>query len=91
MTGSTQCPHSDLHIELKNVGMDDSNIHYLEIKARCKICEKDMVFRGLTLGLTPNHPTSELGGYEARLPFLGEGEELTGNTIGFTGKLVKGT
>ncbi len=88
MNASTQCPHSDLHFDLNHVGLADTNVHYLEIKARCKICEKPMVFRGLPLGLTPYHPTGEVGGFEARLPFLAEGEELSGNIVGFTGKLV---
>ena len=48
-----------------------------------------MVFRGLPLGLTPHHPTGELGGFEARLPLLAEGEQATGNLTGFAGKLVE--
>lgn len=89
MSGSAQCPHTDLHFDLNNVHFADASIHYLEIKARCKICDKPMVFRGLPLGLSPHHPTGELGGYEVRLPFVGEGEEPTGNLMGFTGSVVQ--
>lgn len=89
MSGSTQCPHTDLHFNLHHVSLGDSNIHYLEIKATCKICDKPMVFRGLPLGMTPNHPTGELGGYEARLPFIGEGEEPAGVLISFIGKVSR--
>lgn len=64
------------------------NIHYLEVKARCKICDRQMVFRGLPLGLSPQHPTGDLGGYEVRLPFLADGDEPKGNLIGFTSKPV---
>lgn len=88
MNASTQCPHSDLHFEIRNVGFSDTNLHYLEIKARCKICELPMVFRGLPLGLTPAHPTGELGGQEARLPFLADGEEMTGKVAGFVGRVL---
>jgi len=88
MSGSAQCPRSDLHFDIHHAGFSDCSIHYLEIKARCKICDKRMVFQGLPLGMTPHHPTGALDGGEARLPFLGEGEELTGKVIGFTGRVV---
>jgi hypothetical protein len=88
MSASTQCPHSDLHIDIHNQGFVDSNLHYLEIKMRCKTCDKPMVFRGCPLGLTPQHPTMALDGTEIRLPFLGEDEEPAGNLVGFVGRQV---
>lgn len=88
MSASTQCPHSDLHFEIHHQGFDDSSIHYLEIKASCKTCGKRMIFRGAPFGLTPAHPTMAIDGSEMRLPFLGEGEELTGKVIGFVGRQV---
>ena len=88
MNASSQCPHNDLHINIQHIGFDDSNIQYIEIKATCRICDKPMVFQGLPLGLTPAHPTGELGGYEVRLPILAEGEELTGKILSFAGKVV---
>lgn len=84
--GETQCPHSDLDISFKNQAFEESNLHYLEISAKCSICEKPIVFRGLPLGATPAHPTGSWGGEEARLPFLAEGEELTGKTYSIVGK-----
>ncbi len=89
MSGSTQCPHSDLHFEINNQGFHDTNLHYLEIRAKCNTCGKPMCFRGLPLGLSPHRPTGELGGYEVRLPFVGEGEELQNEPPGFIGKVVK--
>lgn len=87
MSASNQCHHPDLHFDLNHVNLADSSVHYLEIKARCKVCERPMVFRGLPLGLSPNQPTGELGGYEARLPMIGEDEEPSGNLIGFVGSV----
>lgn len=89
MSASTQCPHTDLDIQINLINFEDSNVHYMEVKASCKICGKPMVFQGLPLGVSPHQPTGELGGYEARLPFLGEGEEPTGKLIGFTGPAPK--
>lgn len=88
MPGSTQCPHSDVHFNLKNVGFADTNIHYLEITGRCALCDKKLTFRGCPLGVSPAHPTMTLGGEEIRIPFLCEGEEPTGNQIGFTGRMI---
>lgn len=82
------CIHDDLDIQLHHQAFDDSNIHYLEIKVVCKSCGKPMIFRGCPLGMTPAHPTMALGGEEIRIPFLGEGEELAGNAIGFVGGRV---
>lgn len=89
MSGSTQCPHSDLHFHLHNQGFHDTNVHYLEVKATCKICNKPMIFRGCPLGLTPAHPTMSLDGTEIRLPFLGEDEEPGGNLISVVGRQVR--
>jgi hypothetical protein len=88
MNASSQCPHSDLHIHVHHVHLADCNVHYLEVKATCNICKKPMLFRGLPLGLSPNQPTAELGGQEARLPVIGEGEEPAGDLIGFIGGMI---
>lgn len=47
-----------------------------------------MIFRGALFGLSPDRPTMAADGSEMRLPFLGEGEELTGKVISFTGRMV---
>lgn len=80
---STRCPHSDLHFHLNNAGFGNTNVHYLEITARCKICDKRMVFRGVPVGMTPDHPAASLDGTEIRLPFLAEGEEYDGKAMGY--------
>ena len=84
MSGSAQCPHADLHFHLNNARFGDTNIHYLEIKASCVTCGADMVFRGLPVGMSPEHPTASLDGKEIVLPFLGNGEDLTGRPIGYS-------
>ncbi len=81
---TSQCPHSDLHFHLFNSHSGDTNLHYLTISARCKICDVPMVFRGLPGGQSPHQPMGSPDGREARLPFLGDGEDLTGKPIGFT-------
>ena len=88
MSGSQQCPHSDVHFDLEHICLKDSSIHYLQIKGRCKICSKTIEFRGLPFGVTPAHPTMAVDGSEIVIPFLGEGEELTGQKIGFVGRQV---
>ncbi len=85
---SAQCPHPDVHIELNHQMMADSNVHYLEVKVRCRICEAPMAFRGLPFGVSPHHPTMAIDGSEITLPFLGAGEEPAGKLIGFVGKQV---
>lgn len=87
--GSSQCPHSDLHFHLNNASFGNTNIHYLEITAKCKICDADMVFRGLPGGMSPDRPTSSIDGKELILPFLGEGEELTGKPAGYSMTVLK--
>lgn len=85
MSASSQCPHSDLHINVHHQAFGDCSIHYLEIRAHCKICDRPVVFRGCPLGMTPAHPTMALDGSEVRLPFLVGDDELTGKGIGFVG------
>lgn len=80
---SSQCPHSDLHFHLNNAHFGNTNLHYLEIKARCNICGVDMVFQGVPVGMVPDRPAASADGKELRLPFLAEGEELVGKPVGF--------
>lgn len=84
MAASSQCPHSDLHIEVNNASFGDTNLHYLEIRATCRICSKRIAFRGAPNGMSPEFPTMAPDGSEVRLPFLADGEELIGRPIGFT-------
>jgi len=88
MSGSTQCPHSEVHFNLKVVNLADSNIHYLEITGRCKVCDKALAFRGCPFGVTPAHPTMAIDGSEITIPFLCEDEEPSGKLLGFTAKQV---
>ncbi|MBX3482523.1 hypothetical protein [Phenylobacterium sp.] len=83
MSGSAQCPHTDVHFDLNVARFGDTNVGYLEIVGRCKICDAPMRFRGAPLGVTPAHPTMALDGSEIRLPFLFGDEEYDGKCVGF--------
>lgn len=85
---SAQCPHPDVHIDLNHQMMGDSNIHYLEVKVRCQVCNAPMIFRGMPFGVSPDRPTMAVDGTEVILPFLGEGEKPAGKMIGFIGGMV---
>lgn len=88
MSASSQCGHSDLHFHLNNVRFGNTNIHYLEVTARCNVCAVDMVFRGLPAGLSPDQATSSLDGKTASIPFLGEGEVYDGKASGYFVKVI---
>jgi hypothetical protein len=78
VSGSTQCPHSDLDFDIHVTGMVDSNVSHLRLRARCKICNKRMrLSRGLNMGCSSKFPTrdSEEGGLGVMLPMLAEDEE----------------
>lgn len=83
MSGSAACPHASLHFDINHSWSGDTNLRYLEIKARCNGCGARMIFRGMPCGLSPEQPTADLEGYEARLPMIAEGEPLRGKPIGF--------
>ena len=84
MSGSVNCPHLEgFHFHINVASMGDTNLKYLEITGKCKSCDKAIAFRG-PLGSSPDHPAMSPDGAEARLPFLCEGEELTGKPIGFS-------
>jgi len=89
MAGDEACPHEDLDITVNNQGFSDTNVHYLEIRATCKICQQAMRFRGMPYGVSPHHPTMSIDGVEVRLPFLPDGEQLSGKVIGFGVRRVK--
>lgn len=90
MSGSTQCPHSDVHPHLNEARFGNTNIRYLEVSGRCKICDQPIRFRGAPLGMTPTHPTMALDGSEIVLPFLFGDEEFDGKAISFVGGPVDG-
>ena len=90
MTGTKQCHHPELHIDLNHVCLVDSNTHYLEIKARCKVCGVRMQFQGAPLGLSPSQPTMALDGLEITIPMRGEGEEPAGMQISIIGRAGHG-
>lgn len=77
-----------MHWNLHHQGFHDSNLHYLEITGRCNTCGKAAEFRGIPLGLSPQHPTMAIDGSEIRFPWFGEGEEPNGPMIGFVGRQV---
>lgn len=88
MSASARCPHADLHYHLNNARFGDTNLHYLELTAKCNTCGADMVFRG-PVGMSPHHPARSLDGKTIALPFLAEDEELEGRPIGFSVDMVQ--
>lgn len=75
MSGSFQCPHSDVNFALNVASFGDTNIRYLEISGRCTICDAPMVFQGFPLGISPTTPTGSCDGQEVTLPVM-FGEEV---------------
>jgi hypothetical protein len=76
-----QCPHSDMHFNVHHQAFHDSNLHYLEITGKCRICGKAAEFRGMPIGLSPAQPTMGADGLEIRIPWFGEDEEPRGPMI----------
>ena len=83
MTGSSQCPHSDVHYHLNLAAFGDTNLRYVEISGHCKLCSAQMLFRG-RMGMGPSEPGISPDGSEVRLPMLFAGEDLAGRPVGFT-------
>jgi hypothetical protein len=75
MTATAQCPHSDLHITLNHRCREDTNLHYFDISAFCKICGRIMDFREEPFSVPPDGiPTVALA-----VPFIAAGERLRGD------------
>lgn len=77
MSGSTQCPHSDIDWHQHVTGFHDSNVASVVITAKCNICGKRMKLdRGLPMGASSYGPTQAgddtLG---IMFPMIAEGEE----------------
>lgn len=82
MTEEHTCAeHLGLTLNVQHFG--DSNIKYLEVKARCNVCGRPAQFRGTTVGLSPTEPTIGLDGEEAIFPFLFAGEVYDGKAMGY--------
>lgn len=77
MSGSTQCPHSDIAFHQHVTGFVDSNVSSVVVTAKCNICGKRMKLdRGLPMGATSRGPTQagddSLG---IMFPMIAEDEE----------------
>lgn len=85
MSASSRCPHppESVQFHLNHCSFGDTNLRYVEITARCLVCEAPVRFRGAPLGSSPDHPAMAPDGSEMRLPYLLGDEELTGKPIGF--------
>ena len=83
MSGSTQCPQSDVAFHINMASFGDTNIRFLEVSGSCNICGAEMRFRG-PAGLSPNQPTVSIGGEEASLPFMFGDETYDGKATGFS-------
>ncbi len=75
-SASTQCPHSDVAFDLNYNHMADSNVHSLEVKAKCNICGVKMnLGRGLAMGASSLFSTRAFdGNLGILIPVLAEGE-----------------
>lgn len=69
------------HLNLQHFG--DTNIKYLEVTGKCRVCGKKAVFRG-PAGLNPAGPTVAIDGSEAIFPLLLEGETYDGKAMGYS-------
>lgn len=83
MSASSHCPHSDVHIQVNCAHSGDSNTKYLEISARCKICDIAMEFPCRDVGLSPDFPAVSLDFAEIRVPMRAFGEEKSGSQFGY--------
>lgn len=85
---SSRCPHSQVHFHLNDASFGNTNLHYLEIRARCEICGEAVKFFG-PIGMGPTQPMVSLDGEEVRIPFLFGDEQLTGKPVGYSVKVPK--
>lgn len=69
------------HLNLQHFG--NTNIKYLEVTGRCRVCGNSIRFRG-PAGLNPAGPTVAIDGSEAIFPFLFENEQYDGNAVGYS-------
>lgn len=81
MNATSQCHHPDVHIHVNHHRSGDSNTQYLEITARCTVCDVAMAFQGCPFGLSPWQPTMAPDGSEIRIPMRGAGEKPEGSQI----------
>lgn len=82
MTGSTQCPHNDVHYNLNLAAFGDTNLRYLEITGRCKICNAPLRFRG-PMGVAPDVAKISVDRETLHAPLLFGDEQLTGSPVGY--------
>ena len=79
-----KCPHFNFAADVKVARIEDTGLKYAELTVRCSDCGKPAVFRGLPVGLSPDHPTASFGDEEVNLPFLCEGDDYNGQGIGYS-------
>lgn len=79
---SARCPHPHLHFHLNDASFGNTNLRYLEIRARCEACGQAVKFRG-PIGMGPQQAMVSLDGEEVRVPFLIGDETLTGNPASY--------
>lgn len=78
MSGSVQCPHTDLDFDIRVTKMIDSNVGSLRLRASCKTCgARIRLNRGVPMGASSRFPTADAemhyGGI--LIPMLADGEE----------------
>ncbi|MBS7545668.1 hypothetical protein [Ancylobacter oerskovii] len=83
MSASSRCPHNDVDFNLNLASFGDTNLRYLEMTGRCKLCGAGIRFRG-PVGMGPDCAGIALDGSEVRIPLLFGDEELEGRPIGYS-------
>ncbi len=90
MSASAQCPHMQFQAAVNVARIEDTGMKVAEIQIRCSHCGMPAQFRGVPLGVSPDHPTASIDGEEVRLPFLCEGDVYTGKGISLSVQFIGG-
>lgn len=79
----SKCPHLEFRCECNVQRIEDTGLKYADIRIICVNCDQPAKFRGLLMGLSPNHPTTDPGEEEVRLPFEIHRGEYNGKGISY--------
>jgi hypothetical protein len=78
-----KCLHRDMHYNLDLHVLGDTNLCYLEVTGKCKLCDEDVIFRG-PAGVSKDQATVSIDGKTAHLPLVFGEHNVTGNPVGFS-------
>lgn len=84
MSASSKCPHFHFEANVEVARIEDTGLKYAHVTIICIDCGKPAVFRGLEIGVSPDHATGDVEGKEARLPFVLDPDDYNGNGLGYS-------